>query len=43
VSWGKFVSPADGGRYAEVYADATVVFPILLKGLFEELDAVSRG
>lgn len=38
VSWGKFVSPQDGGRYAEVYADATVALPILSAALFEELD-----
>jgi deoxyhypusine synthase len=38
VSWGKFVSPAEGGRYAEVYADATLVLPLLAKALFEELD-----
>jgi deoxyhypusine synthase len=38
VSWGKFVAPVDGGRYAEVYADATVVWPLLMKGVFEELD-----
>ena len=37
VSWGKFVSPSDGGRYAEVYADATVALPLLIKGLFERL------
>jgi deoxyhypusine synthase len=29
---------AEGGRYAEVYADATVVLPLLVKALFEELD-----
>ncbi|MGD2063150.1 MAG: deoxyhypusine synthase family protein [Nitrospirota bacterium] len=38
VSWGKFISPSDGGRYAEVYADATVVWPLLMKAAFEELD-----
>lgn len=38
VSWGKFVPPAEGGRYAEVYADATVVWPLLTKALFETLD-----
>lgn len=38
VSWGKFVSPAEGGRFAEVFADATVAWPILMKALFEELD-----
>jgi deoxyhypusine synthase len=38
VSWGKFVPPSEGGRYAEVYADATLVLPVLMKALFEELD-----
>lgn len=38
VSWGKFVPPAEGGRYAEVYADATVALPILTAALFEELN-----
>jgi deoxyhypusine synthase len=38
VSWGKFVPPAQGGRYAEIYADATVVWPLLMKAVFEELD-----
>ena len=38
VSWGKFVPPAEGGRFAEVYADATVAWPLLMKALFEELD-----
>lgn len=37
VSWGKFVPPTEGGRYAEVYADATVVWPLLMKAVFEEL------
>ncbi len=39
VSWGKFVPPAEGGRFAEVYADATVAWPLLMKALFEELDS----
>jgi deoxyhypusine synthase len=43
VSWGKFVSPADGGRFAEVYADATVVWPLLMKAVFEELDRRSQS
>lgn len=38
VSWGKFVPPAEGGRYAEVYADATLVWPLLIKAVFEELN-----
>lgn len=41
VSWGKFVPESEGGRFAEVYADATVVWPLLMKALFEELDAKS--
>jgi deoxyhypusine synthase len=38
VSWGKFVPVSEGGRYAEVTADATVVLPLLIKAVFEELD-----
>ncbi len=36
VSWGKFVPPEEGGRFAEVYADATLVWPLLLKAAVEE-------
>ncbi len=42
VSWGKFLSPQDGGRFAEVYSDATVVLPLLMKAVFEKLDAASK-
>jgi len=38
VSWGKFVPPEEGGRYAEVHADATIVLPLLMKAVFEELE-----
>ena len=37
VSWGKFVPPGEGGRFAEVYADATTVWPLLIKGALEEI------
>lgn len=37
VSWGKFVPASEGGRFAEVYADATVALPLLMKAVFEEL------
>ena len=37
VSWGKFVPRSEGGRFAEVYADATTVWPLLIKGVLEEL------
>jgi deoxyhypusine synthase len=43
VSWGKFVALADGGRYAEVHADATVAWPLLMKAVFEELDREVAG
>lgn len=35
ISWGKFVPPSEGGRYAEVLSDATVVWPLLMMGLLE--------
>jgi len=37
VSWGKFVPPEEGGRFAEVYADATLVWPLLIAGVLAEL------
>ncbi len=37
VSWGKFVPRSEGGRFAEVYADATLVWPLLIKAVLEEL------
>ena len=38
VSWGKFVPPEEGGRFAEVHCDATAVWPLLIKGVLEGLD-----
>jgi len=38
VSWGKFIPPQQGGRFAEVHADATLVWPLLMKAVFEELE-----
>ena len=37
VSWGKFVPPAEGGRFGEVFVDATVGLPIMCAALFERL------
>lgn len=37
TSWGKFVPEAEGGRYAEVYSDATLVWPMLIKALMERV------
>jgi deoxyhypusine synthase len=39
LSWGKFVTPKDGGRFAEVLSDATVVWPLLMMGLLERKKA----
>ena len=38
VSWGKFVSMEDGGRFAEVLCDATIAWPLLLKGVSQRLE-----
>ena len=38
VSWGKFVPASEGGRFAEVYADATIVWPLVVKAVLERLD-----
>jgi deoxyhypusine synthase len=38
VSWGKFVPRSEGGRFAEVYSDATLVWPMLVKGVAQRLE-----
>ena len=37
VSWGKFVAPGDGGRFAEVLADASVTWPLVARAVQERL------
>lgn len=37
VSWGKFVPPEEGGMWAEVYADATIAMPLIVKSVLERL------
>jgi len=37
ISWGKFVPPAEGGRFGEVFLDATVGLPIMAAALLERL------
>lgn len=37
ISWGKFVPPNQGGKFAEVMCDATIAWPILIKGLQDRL------
>ncbi len=40
VSWGKFVPAEEGGRYAEVYCDATIAWPLLVRGALEHLGEI---
>lgn len=35
VSWGKFVPESEGGRFAEVFADATIAWPLLVRSVME--------
>jgi len=37
VSWGKFVPPEEGGRFAEVLDDATVALPLIVGAVLERL------
>jgi deoxyhypusine synthase len=39
ISWGKFVPRSEGGRFAEVFADATIAWPLVLRAVMERLDA----
>jgi deoxyhypusine synthase len=41
ISWGKFVPPDEGGKFAEVFVDATVGLPLIVAAVFERLDAKS--
>jgi deoxyhypusine synthase len=43
LSWGKFVTPKDGGRFSEVLSDATVVWPLLMMGLLERKKAAAAS
>jgi deoxyhypusine synthase len=38
ISWGKFVPPSEGGRFGEVFVDATVGLPIIVAAVLERLD-----
>ena len=37
VSWGKFVPPAEGGKFAEVLDDATVALPLMVGAVLERI------
>ncbi len=42
VSWGKFVPPEEGGRFAEVLEDATVALPLIVGAVLERLNYFNR-
>jgi deoxyhypusine synthase len=37
ISWGKFVPPAEGGKFGEVFVDATVGLPLIVGAVLERL------
>jgi deoxyhypusine synthase len=39
ISWGKFVPPAEGGKFGEVFVDATVGLPLIVAAVLERLDS----
>jgi deoxyhypusine synthase len=43
VSWGKFVPPAEGGKFGEVFVDATVGLPIIVAAVLERLKKKPAG
>ncbi|MEK6968549.1 MAG: deoxyhypusine synthase family protein [Nanoarchaeota archaeon] len=38
VSWGKFVPREEGGDWAEVYSEATIAWPLIVKAVLERLE-----
>ena len=38
VSWGKIRPRSEGGRYAEVMADATIAWPVIVKAVMERME-----
>jgi deoxyhypusine synthase len=43
ISWGKFVPPAEGGRFGEVFVDATVGLPLIVAAVLERLGKVKSN
>ena len=43
ISWGKFIPPSEGGMYAEVIADATIAWPLILKAVMERMEKERTG
>jgi deoxyhypusine synthase len=38
VSWGKFVPQEEGGRFAEVFSDATIAWPLVVRAVIERME-----
>jgi len=43
ISWGKFVPPAEGGKFGEVFLDATVGLPLIVAAVLERLRKDPNG
>lgn len=43
VSWGKFVPPDEGGKFAEVFDDATVSLPLVVGAVLERIGYFDRS
>ena len=43
VSWGKIVPRSEGGRWAEVKADATIAWPLVVKAVMERVGDKRKG
>jgi deoxyhypusine synthase len=43
VSWGKFVPPEEGGRFAEVLDDATVALPLIVGAVLQRIGYLKNG
>lgn len=37
ISWGKFVPPKEGGRFSEILCDATIAWPLIVRGVLERV------
>ncbi|PIR96995.1 MAG: deoxyhypusine synthase [Candidatus Doudnabacteria bacterium CG10_big_fil_rev_8_21_14_0_10_41_10] len=42
-SWGKFMPVSRGGKYAEVIADATIAWPVILKAVMQRMDKAKKN
>jgi len=43
VSWGKIRPRSEGGMYVEVFSDATIAWPLVVKAVMERLEHKGRG